>query len=307
MRTSRSSWSTTRPRDASADVAADFARADPRVRLIRQTENTGSYGARNRALAEARGEFVTVQDADDWSHPERIARHLADLLRAPGALQRLRLGPRLDGPALHRPLAAERQPDGRKLHLRVLPPRSRGALRPLGHRADLGGPRVRRPARPAARAGIPASAPARRPARLRPQRAGLAHPGLGHPCGDDGARHPPRIPRGRDALAFRPRPGPAARDGLAGRAAVLPRAARDPVAPGTGARPRRPLHRRLEPQRRRLPLGVQHDPRRSRRQSRLRGAALPALRSRARPAARCGFPPLRAGERRADRRPPASG
>ena len=70
-------------RDASADVATDFARTDPRFRLIRQTENTGSYGARNRALAEARGEFVTVQDADDWSHPERIARHLADLLRAP--------------------------------------------------------------------------------------------------------------------------------------------------------------------------------------------------------------------------------
>ena len=65
--------------DASADVAADFARTDPRVRLIRQSENTGSYGARNRALAEARGAFVTVQDADDWSHPERIARHLADL------------------------------------------------------------------------------------------------------------------------------------------------------------------------------------------------------------------------------------
>ena len=68
-------------RDASADLAADFVRADPRFRLIRQTENTGSYGARNRALAEARGEFVTVQDADDWSHPERIARHLADLLQ----------------------------------------------------------------------------------------------------------------------------------------------------------------------------------------------------------------------------------
>ncbi len=70
-------------RDASADVAAGFARADPRFRLIRQAENTGSYGARNRALAEARGEFVTVQDADDWSHPERIARHLADILHAP--------------------------------------------------------------------------------------------------------------------------------------------------------------------------------------------------------------------------------
>jgi glycosyltransferase involved in cell wall biosynthesis len=67
--------------DASAEIAADFARADPRFRLLRQGENRGGYAARNRALAEAAGEFVTVQDADDWSHPERIARHLADLVR----------------------------------------------------------------------------------------------------------------------------------------------------------------------------------------------------------------------------------
>lgn len=69
--------------DASADLAADWARRDPRVRLIRQPENRGGYAARNRALGQATGEFVTVQDADDWSHPERIARHLADLQRRP--------------------------------------------------------------------------------------------------------------------------------------------------------------------------------------------------------------------------------
>jgi hypothetical protein len=65
--------------DSGPDIAADFAHADPRFRLIRQPVNGGSYAARNRALAEARGEFVTVHDADDWSHPEKIARHLADL------------------------------------------------------------------------------------------------------------------------------------------------------------------------------------------------------------------------------------
>ena len=65
--------------DAGPDLVADFARVDPRFRLIRQTENRGTYAARNRALAEAAGEFITVQDADDWSHPERIALHAADL------------------------------------------------------------------------------------------------------------------------------------------------------------------------------------------------------------------------------------
>ena len=63
--------------DAGPDIVADLARRDPRVRLIRQTENLGGYAARNRAAAEATGDFVTVHDADDWSHPEKIARHLA--------------------------------------------------------------------------------------------------------------------------------------------------------------------------------------------------------------------------------------
>lgn len=68
--------------DATAEVAAEFARADPRFRLIRQTENQGGYAARNRAMAEAKGAFVTIHDADDWSHPEKIARQLAALLRS---------------------------------------------------------------------------------------------------------------------------------------------------------------------------------------------------------------------------------
>lgn len=63
--------------DAGPDIAADIARADPRFRLIRQAENAGPYIARNRALTEARGVFVTVQDADDWSHPDRVATHLS--------------------------------------------------------------------------------------------------------------------------------------------------------------------------------------------------------------------------------------
>ena len=68
-------------RDGSAAVAAAFAARDPRFRLLRQPTNLGGYAARNRALGEAAGAFVTVQDADDWAHPEKIARHVADLDR----------------------------------------------------------------------------------------------------------------------------------------------------------------------------------------------------------------------------------
>jgi hypothetical protein len=71
-------------RDDSAEVAADFCARDPRFRLLRQAENGGSYLARNRALAQATGAYVTVHDADDWSHPQKIALHVA-ALRAGGA------------------------------------------------------------------------------------------------------------------------------------------------------------------------------------------------------------------------------
>jgi hypothetical protein len=73
--------------DASTDgttAAAERAAAgDPRVRVLRLERNGGPYVARNRALAEARGAFVTCHDGDDWAHPERIARQVAPLRQSP--------------------------------------------------------------------------------------------------------------------------------------------------------------------------------------------------------------------------------
>ncbi|SNC65377.1 Glycosyltransferase involved in cell wall bisynthesis [Kytococcus aerolatus] len=61
------------------------AALDERIRVVHLAENGGSYLARNHGIALCRGEFVTVQDADDWSHPERIERHVRDLLEHPEA------------------------------------------------------------------------------------------------------------------------------------------------------------------------------------------------------------------------------
>jgi glycosyltransferase involved in cell wall biosynthesis len=68
------------PDDTKA-VIKEYAERDPRVKLRSTPENSGPYVARNIALKEATGEYVTINDADDWSHPEKIekqAEHLID-------------------------------------------------------------------------------------------------------------------------------------------------------------------------------------------------------------------------------------
>lgn len=65
----------------------DAERMSPKIKVLRQKENLGAYCARNAALAIAQGEYITVHDDDDWSHPDKIAtqvRHLLDNPKVPG-------------------------------------------------------------------------------------------------------------------------------------------------------------------------------------------------------------------------------
>jgi glycosyltransferase involved in cell wall biosynthesis len=57
--------------DGSRAIAQSFADTDSRVRIIQQP-NSGVARARNRGLAEARGEFVAPLDADDLWDPCKI-------------------------------------------------------------------------------------------------------------------------------------------------------------------------------------------------------------------------------------------
>lgn len=71
------------PSSGTFEAARGFAERDPRIRVMRMEENVGAYGARNHALDYATGEFVTIHDADDWSHPLKIETQVRYLLGNP--------------------------------------------------------------------------------------------------------------------------------------------------------------------------------------------------------------------------------
>ena len=51
--------------DKSGEICEEYAKKDPRVRVFHK-ENGGVSSARNKGIDEARGEWITFVDADDW-------------------------------------------------------------------------------------------------------------------------------------------------------------------------------------------------------------------------------------------------
>lgn len=66
-------------RDATPDVMARAARRDPRVRTLAMGRNVGIARSLNAGFEAARAPIVAIQDADDYSAPERLERQLAVL------------------------------------------------------------------------------------------------------------------------------------------------------------------------------------------------------------------------------------
>jgi glycosyltransferase involved in cell wall biosynthesis len=70
--------------DGSTDATGEVARTlgDPRVRYL-ELPHMGISRSLNAGMREARSDLLAIQDADDWSEPDRLARQVAMLEERP--------------------------------------------------------------------------------------------------------------------------------------------------------------------------------------------------------------------------------
>ena len=69
--------------DGTVEALRRLQKDDARLKVIAKSTNEGTYVSKNLGLAQARGKYVAFQDADDWSHPDRIGKCVAALEARP--------------------------------------------------------------------------------------------------------------------------------------------------------------------------------------------------------------------------------
>ncbi len=62
--------------DGTWEILTKLAKLDKRVKIIRNNCNVGPYVSKNVALMQAKGDFITGHDADDWALPQRLENHI---------------------------------------------------------------------------------------------------------------------------------------------------------------------------------------------------------------------------------------
>lgn len=72
--------------DASLGVISSLFGSNSRVKIISLSSNKGAYEARNTGMAAATGDYVTIHDADDWSHPQMLEQQMVPILKGKGQI-----------------------------------------------------------------------------------------------------------------------------------------------------------------------------------------------------------------------------
>jgi FkbM family methyltransferase len=72
--------------DGTFEILLDYARADKRVRPFKCLENRGTYWCKNFGITKATGAYITFQDSDDISEPDRLQAQIKELLEHPKAV-----------------------------------------------------------------------------------------------------------------------------------------------------------------------------------------------------------------------------
>lgn len=63
--------------DATAEVVKAWTERDPRIRLVRMSQNSGPSKARNKGIAQAKGRYIAFLDSDDLWLPEKLKMQIA--------------------------------------------------------------------------------------------------------------------------------------------------------------------------------------------------------------------------------------
>ncbi len=70
-----------RSEDGSLNAILALAENDKRVRVFESRSNQGTYNIRNSLLNQAKGEYISFHDSDDWAHPQKLEKQLEFMAR----------------------------------------------------------------------------------------------------------------------------------------------------------------------------------------------------------------------------------